>query len=872
MADHPHRTQILHEISLAISPAETLESTAETALQAYLQKLNCTVGGVFSRREDGGYDRVIARPAAAVDDPVYLAARDRLIERAAGDTKDDESDTDSEADTNAESFPIVGEVGEGGHYYLFELCEFGVLLLGTRGSGLPAAVIDALGPLNDKLATACAATAAEATLRNERRRFEALFTTIQEPMVTVSLTDGRATITRRNEAFETTFGDATSTTEGSRLEPTIPATDSEETATGDETETADIDAQLTDGQPVTAEVSRQTTAGSGDFLLRAVPVTTATGREFFLLYVDITDEKRRRRTLASLYAESQAVLTSEDRQTACERTIDTAMAVIDASVAEVQLYDRATDALTPAATTADEPVFAAVATRLEAELALDSTRETDADAQTESETAETDVESAGSEPTRVEPEDKSHDIDPTPVISRVTEEPQDGAPSDDDEADDSVSGVGGEAGPGATDSASDADGTEPSTAATAGEEPAVGSNDAGPAVDAPADQSPDDTAGEQSTVETSAADPASDTPDDGLAADTPDVGTAAESAGEAVADETVTDTDEATTDTDEATTYIDEAEPAFDSATADPSDESTGAETPPGESAVDARGAGRPVDASAGTADSSTDEAATGTADEGTVEESTTPDSSPDASSDDAPDGEATPGPAGGESPADPDDGARIDDTPGDGEEPGADVSDGSPGPAVPEADTGASAAAGTEPSLDAAAVATPDGSEDGPSADGESTADSTGRPWEPGTVRADHADTAVEFAAFWGEHDLDFSPASLSRLDDLVDAEWDDDRFAETAFGSDASFDDRAFTSVVRELGGYFGEVLVRELGGEWTDETDHEAAVVVGGPSGQFAVPVFEVAITSLRKQAVFGRSYDALLEDLGRDGPTR
>ncbi|RJX44166.1 hypothetical protein DM826_03570 [Halonotius aquaticus] len=358
MADHPHRTQILHEISLAISPGETLESTAKTALQAYLQKLNCTVGGVFSRHEDGGYDRVVSQPAAAVDDPVYLAARARLTERTAGDTEG-ENDTGGEESTNAESFPIVGEVGEDGHYYLFELCEFGVLLLGTRGSGLPTAVIDALGPLNDKLATACTATAAEATLRNERRRFEALFTTIQEPMVTVSPTDGTATITRRNEAFETTFGDATSTTEGSRLEPTIPATDSEETAASDEGGTADIDAQLTDGQPVTAEVSRQTTTGSGDFLLRAVPITIAAGREFFLLYVDITDEKRRRRTLASLYAESQAVLTSEDRQTACERTIETAMAVIDASVAEVHLYDRATDALTPAATTADEPMFAA---------------------------------------------------------------------------------------------------------------------------------------------------------------------------------------------------------------------------------------------------------------------------------------------------------------------------------------------------------------------------------------------------------------------------------------------------------------------------------------------------------------------------------
>ena len=37
--DH-HRTQILYEISLAISPGETLEATAESALGAYLQKLN----------------------------------------------------------------------------------------------------------------------------------------------------------------------------------------------------------------------------------------------------------------------------------------------------------------------------------------------------------------------------------------------------------------------------------------------------------------------------------------------------------------------------------------------------------------------------------------------------------------------------------------------------------------------------------------------------------------------------------------------------------------------------------------------------------------------------------------------------------------
>ncbi|TQR22436.1 hypothetical protein C9J85_13985 [Haloferax sp. wsp5] len=115
------------------------------------------------------------------------------------------------------------------------------------------------------------------------------------------------------------------------------------------------------------------------------------------------------------------------------------------------------------------------------------------------------------------------------------------------------------------------------------------------------------------------------------------------------------------------------------------------------------------------------------------------------------------------------------------------------------------------------------------------------------------------------------FLAGLASRLDDLVDAEWDDERFAETTFGSDASFDDRAFSSVVRELGGYFGEVLVRHLDGDWTDETDHEAAVVVGGPAGQFAVPVFKVAMPSLRQR----RCWPELrrpLDDLGREGPAR
>ncbi|WP_336358658.1 hypothetical protein [Haloarcula sp. CGMCC 1.6347] len=575
----------------------------------------------------------------------------------------------------------------------------------------------------------------------------------------------------------------------------------------------------------------------------------------------------------------------------------------------------------------DEPVFAAVVTRLESELELDSIQSTDDEGLTEPGADETDADSAVSDPTRIvrrvddgqanerdappepaatdergeatagdtaatdssqaieteptrivrrvesesEGDDRSDDTDPTPAVSEAADEPENEPPWGSDDADGSTADIGEDADPETTESASDDAGSEPSAAETTEEGSTIDSSDAGSGTDTAAEQSAVDTADEQPTAETPAADSALDASEDGPTADTTD-------AVETTADDTA---DMAAAD--EAAAYIDEAEPAADSATADPSDEAPAAETLPEDSAVDTRDEDRTVDASAGAAtDTSADEAATDTADDGaagiSIDDESKPDISPDASSDAATDAEAVSETTGDESPADTADAAGVDDTPAAvAESDAVEQSDDRPDTSAPVGDVEASDATETAPSQSAAAdetaeTAAPDEGETAIPTDGDSTADSMDRSWEPGTVRAEHADTAVEFADFWGEHDLDFSPASLSRLDDLVDAEWDDERFAETTFGSDASFDDRAFTSVVRELGGYFGEVLVRQLDGEWTDETDHEAAVVVGGPAGQFAVPVFEVAITSLRKQAVFGRSYDALLQDLGRDGPTR
>jgi len=344
MSNQHGRIRVLYELALAIGPAGTLQETAEQAISAYLQRLDCSLGAVFTETADTeGYETVAVLPTNAHTDILYTEGRDRLSSWAATSPDD------------RKSLPLTGEPEPDSHYYLFELPEFGVLLLGQYGSGLDPGVVDALDPLNDKLATACTTKQVEGELREERNRFEAIFTTIQEPFVNVSMDGDTPTIKRANDEFSETFGDHESGVDTlsstGRFEPTTPVDE-------DSAETAElIEACLVRGEPVTEEVRRETTSGVGDFLFRAVPV--ADGEEFFAMYIDITAEKRRRRTLESLYDEAQEVLTSQDRQTACDRAVSTALSIIDADVAEICLYDRGEDSLSPAASTSDSPVFEA---------------------------------------------------------------------------------------------------------------------------------------------------------------------------------------------------------------------------------------------------------------------------------------------------------------------------------------------------------------------------------------------------------------------------------------------------------------------------------------------------------------------------------
>ena len=335
--DSHQRIETLYALSLAITPEETLEATAATALDAYLDRLDCSVGAVFERRDTGEYRLVGPDAAVGADDPLYEAAEDRLMTRAV---------TDEEHQT---SLPVTAAVDDDSHYWLFKLPDFGMLLLGRRGEPFDDAMLTGLKPLNEQLATACRTKQVKTTLSDARRRFEALFTTIDEPMVTVGVGETGCEIGRTNAAFTATFGQPTAPVDG--IDPT------DLTPNSDPDQLIELESRLRDGHPVTEAVRRQTTTGTGEFLLRGVPVRTPNGQEIFLLYVDITEERRRQRTLASLSEESATILTSDDQATACDRTVATVVSVLDVAVAEIHRYDRGTDTLQPAATTAETPVF-----------------------------------------------------------------------------------------------------------------------------------------------------------------------------------------------------------------------------------------------------------------------------------------------------------------------------------------------------------------------------------------------------------------------------------------------------------------------------------------------------------------------------------
>ena len=137
---------------------------------------------------------------------------------------------------------------------------------------------------------------------------------------------------------------------------------------------------------------------------------------------------------------------------------------------------------------------------------------------------------------------------------------------------------------------------------------------------------------------------------------------------------------------------------------------------------------------------------------------------------------------------------------------------------------------------------------------------------------RAEFVAQAEDLVEFWGEYELDYSLESLTNLDNLVDEQWDPERFEDVEFGGE-DYDSQVFTDTVTQLGSYFGEVLVRQQDGTWQQETGVGWTITVpSGPESEAAgatVTVFQVAEDCLTGASTFTGMHDALADRLNLSG---
>ena len=142
------------------------------------------------------------------------------------------------------------------------------------------------------------ASVRDITERHERqRRLEAardrravLFENSPDPIVTVTREDGQPHITEVNTAFEEVFGfDEEAAVDRPLSEVVVPEERTERHR--------GLRDRARSGDPLEAEVRRQTADGLKDFLLRVLPYETGDDSRAYVWYTDITDRKERERAL-----------------------------------------------------------------------------------------------------------------------------------------------------------------------------------------------------------------------------------------------------------------------------------------------------------------------------------------------------------------------------------------------------------------------------------------------------------------------------------------------------------------------------------------------------------------------------------------------
>ncbi|HAG17354.1 MAG TPA: hypothetical protein DCG69_12675 [Bacteroidales bacterium] len=145
--------QILYEILLSIGEGNTLKTIARNALSAYLRKLNCSTGAVLQRKKGSGeieyYKTIISIPLRIDRNSIFQQAIQNIPQN------------EEEGVIKKISLPIIKQFEENNYSYIFDLPDFGLLVLTKMGDNLISGILPLLEPINRKLAQTCSAELAK---------------------------------------------------------------------------------------------------------------------------------------------------------------------------------------------------------------------------------------------------------------------------------------------------------------------------------------------------------------------------------------------------------------------------------------------------------------------------------------------------------------------------------------------------------------------------------------------------------------------------------------------------------------------------------------------------------------------------------------
>jgi len=149
MSFSPLEIEVLLQIAMAIGSAGELGPMLRNSLSTTMRKLDCATGSVWRYREQAaaasGAELIFSIPRNLLADSDYQQLMQQLQQRL---------QSGSLPAFHAQ-LPLRLQLAGEQMIYVFELPNFGLLLLGKFGEPLPERIVQSLPPLVEKLARAC---------------------------------------------------------------------------------------------------------------------------------------------------------------------------------------------------------------------------------------------------------------------------------------------------------------------------------------------------------------------------------------------------------------------------------------------------------------------------------------------------------------------------------------------------------------------------------------------------------------------------------------------------------------------------------------------------------------------------------------------